>query len=132
MNELELLECMHMRTLTDGSGKKHLLSVPITQYVTAEQKEQLSGEKKVAIKCSKISDDVLAVIEEPVFFDNRKEEISARVFGTQSDQHPKTERIMAQPDHLISGASMRFVKRVQFNDGIDQYRLTPAEINAEA
>jgi 3'-phosphoadenosine 5'-phosphosulfate synthase len=132
MNEMELLECMHMRTLTDASGHKHLLSVPITQYVTAEQKEQLSGEKKIAIKCSKISDDVLAVIEEPVFFDNRREEISARVFGTQSVNHPKTERIMAQPDFLISGASMRFVKKVQFNDGMDQYRMTPSEINEEA
>lgn len=82
MTELELLEVMHMRTLTDGSGQKHLLSVPITQYVTAEQKEDLKDAKKVAIKCTKISDEVLAVIEEPVFFDNRREEISARVFGT--------------------------------------------------
>ena len=46
---------------------------------------------------------MIAVIEEPVFFENRKEEISARVFGTQSTKHPKVERIMAQGDFLISG-----------------------------
>ena len=36
MNELELLEVMNMKTITDGEGKRHLLSVPITQSVTAE------------------------------------------------------------------------------------------------
>jgi hypothetical protein len=35
------------------------------------------------------------VIENPVFFENRKEEISARIFGTFSTKHPKIERIVA-------------------------------------
>ena len=30
MNELELLEVMNMKTITDKCGKRHLLSVPIT------------------------------------------------------------------------------------------------------
>jgi len=36
MNEMELLESMNCKTVTDKSGKAHLLSVPITQHVTAE------------------------------------------------------------------------------------------------
>jgi len=96
MNELELLEVMHMRTLTDSStGERHLLSVPITHHVTAEDKERLTGKEKVALKCTAISNEVLAVIEGPCFFNNRKEEISTRVFGTSSTKHPKVERIMA-------------------------------------
>jgi len=85
----------------------------------------LEGKERIALKCSAISDQVLAVIEGPSFYDNRKEEISCRVFGTQSKKHPKVERIMAQPDFLITGASMRFTAHVKFNDGIDQYRMTP-------
>jgi hypothetical protein len=42
----------------------------------------LKGEKRIALRCSAISPDVFAVIENPVFFENRKEEISARIFGT--------------------------------------------------
>ena len=85
MNELELLEVINMKTITDGNGQRKLFSVPITQPVTAEQKEALAGAGKVAIKCSAIgSDDVLAVINAPVFFDNRKEEICARTFGCMS------------------------------------------------
>ena len=93
MDEIQLLEVIHMRTITDNHGKRHLLSVPITQSVTKEEREALKDEKKIAIRCTAISPDVIAVIENPVFFDNRKEEISTRVFGVQSLKHPKVERI---------------------------------------
>ena len=131
MNELELLEVMNMKTITDAEGKRHLLSVPITQSVTAEQKAEFEGKTKIAIKCSAIgSDAVLAVIENPVFFDNRKEEICARTFGCMSANHPKAQTIFAQGDFLVSGDSMRFVTRPVFNDGNDQYRMTPKQIQA--
>lgn len=69
MDELQLLEVMQMKTLTDHTtGKKHLFSVPITQHITKEQYEQLKDQKRVAVKCTQFSEDVLAVIEEPVFF----------------------------------------------------------------
>ena len=57
MNELELLEVMNMKTITDGEGKRYLMSVPITQSVSAEQKTALEGQAKVAIKCSAIGGD---------------------------------------------------------------------------
>lgn len=38
MNEMELLECLQMKTLT-VNGEKHLMSVPITQPVSQEFKE---------------------------------------------------------------------------------------------
>jgi 3'-phosphoadenosine 5'-phosphosulfate synthase len=129
MNETELLESLHMKTVSDSNGERHLLSVQITQSVTDEQKAALAGQKKVAIKCSAISNDVLAVINEPVFFDNRKEEICARQFGCFGYNHPKAETIAAQGNWLISGSSMHFTKRVTFDDGMDKYRYTPAEIN---
>ena len=129
MNELELLEVMNMKTVTDSEGKRHLMSVPITQSVTAEQKAAFEGESRIAIKCSAIgSDAVLAVIENPVFFDNRKEEICARTFGCMSANHPKAQTIFAQGDFLVSGSSMTFINRPVFNDGNDQYRMTPQQI----
>ena len=132
MNELELLEVMNMKTLTDSEGKRHLLSVPITQDVTADQKAALEGESRIAITCSAVSGDkVLAVIENPCFFDNRKEEICARTFGCMSAKHPKAETIFAQGDFLISGESMTFVNRPMFNDGNDVYRMTPSEVKAK-
>ena len=84
MNELELLQCLEMQTIIDDVGERHLMSCPITQPVTNEQKAELEGQDEIAIKCSAIGNDVLAVIRKPVFFENRKEEICARTFGTWS------------------------------------------------
>lgn len=128
MNEQELIESMNMNTVTDENGNRHICSVPITQYITSEQKAALEGKKRIAITCKAISDDVLAVIEEPEFFANRKEEICTKTFGTRSLRQPKVARMETAGDWLISGKSMRFTQRIKFNDGMDQYRLLPAEI----
>ena len=118
-----------MKMITGDDGNKHLLSVPITQHISAEDKKRFEGKSKIGIKCSKLSDQLLAVIEEPVIFANRKEEISTRVFGTFGKSHPKVERILAQGDFLISGKSMHFLRNVEFNDGMDHYRMTPEQVN---
>lgn len=131
MDELQLLEVMQMKTLT-VNGRRHLFSVPITQSVTAQQRDELKGEKRVALRCPKVlNNEVLAVIENPVFYENRKEEISTRIFGTFSHKHPKIERILQQGDFNISGSSMSFVRNVEFGDNLDQYRITPAQVHAE-
>jgi 3'-phosphoadenosine 5'-phosphosulfate synthase len=118
-----------MKTITTADGHKHLFSVPITQSLTKEEHEHLKGEKKIVLRCTKVSPHPLAIIENPVFFENRKEEISTRTFGTFSQKHPKVERIMAQGDFLVSGSKTRFIHEIKFNDGLDQYRLTPVEVN---
>jgi 3'-phosphoadenosine 5'-phosphosulfate synthase len=93
--------------------------------VSKDEHDALKAEKKIAIKCTKISQNVIAVIENPVFFENRKEEISARVYGTFSLKHPKIERVFSQGDFLVSGSKMRFIEEIKFNDDMDHYRLTP-------
>ena len=132
MDEMQLLECIQMKTITDFAGRKHIFSVPITQPCTKEQADTLKAEKKIALKCPGVCDGkVLAVIEDPVFFENRKEEICSRVFGTFSGKHCKSERILAQPDFCVSGSRMRFITPVQFGDGLDHYRLTPQQIQEQ-
>jgi 3'-phosphoadenosine 5'-phosphosulfate synthase len=105
------------------------MSVPITQHCTKEFKEQCEkdGAKNVALT---YNGDIVAIVNGAEFFDNRKEEICTRTFGTFSQNHPMAERIMKQGDFLISGASMDFPKRIMWNDGLDKYRMTPKEINA--
>ena len=93
MNEQELIESMNMNTITDADGETLICSVPITQYVTKDQMENLKGHSQIALRCKSLSDDVLAVIEQPEFYDNRKEEIACKTFGTRSLKHPKIERM---------------------------------------
>jgi 3'-phosphoadenosine 5'-phosphosulfate synthase len=126
MNEMELLESMQMKTVTTKDGKRHLLSVPITMHVTDEQKAELTGASLVSVKWN---GEIVATISKPVFFENRKEEICSRTFGSFSPKHSGAEPIMKQGNWLVSGESMHFMKRVLFNDGMDCYRYTPKEIN---
>ena len=132
MNEQELLESMNMNTITDANGEKHILSVPIVLAVSEAQKEALANEKKIALKFSSLSNDVMAVIENPEFFPNRKEEIATKTFGTWSKNHQKVAKMQAEGDWLISGEKMHFTQRIKFNDGLDKYRLFPNEIQAIA
>jgi len=63
------------------------------------------------------------------FFENRKEEIATRTFGCFSEKHPKAETMMAQGNWLISSETTRFFHRIEYGDGLDQFRFTPKEIN---
>jgi len=105
MNEMELLECMNKKTLT-VDGKVHLMSVPITQHCTTEQKESFKDAENITLTYKGKN---LAIINKPVFFANRKEEICTRTFGCFEQNHPYAERIMAQGDWLVSGESMHFI-----------------------
>jgi 3'-phosphoadenosine 5'-phosphosulfate synthase len=88
--------------------------------LTKEEHEHLKGETKIALRCAKVNNGKpIAIIENPVYFDNRKEEISTRTFGTFSVKHPKVERIMAQGDLLVSGSRTRFIHEIKYNDGLD-------------
>ncbi len=128
MNEIELLESLQMKTVTDAEGKRHLLSVPMTMHLTEEQKAAIGDAAAFAIKYKGV---IYATVNEPVFFENRKEEICARTFGCFSPNHAGAGPIMAQGEWLVSGSSMHFTKRVVFEDGMDKYRYTPAEIAAQ-
>ena len=54
MDELQLLEVLHMKTITDSIGNKHLFSVPITQHATKEQFQELKDEKRIALRCPQV------------------------------------------------------------------------------
>lgn len=111
-----------MNTITDKEGARHLMSVPITQDITADQKKQFENAPRVAITWE---DKVVAVIEQPEIYPNRKEEISCKTFGTRSVKHQKIQNIERQGEFLISGKNMHFTSEIRYNDGLDQYRLTP-------
>jgi 3'-phosphoadenosine 5'-phosphosulfate synthase len=94
-------------------------------HVNEEQKALIGDAKKFAIKYKGV---IYAVVNEPCFYENRKEEVCARTFGSFSPNHAGAEPIMKQGEWLVSGASMHFTQRVQFDDGMDKYRYTPSEI----
>ncbi|CAI2361428.1 unnamed protein product [Moneuplotes crassus] len=127
MNETQLLESLHYNTVTADDGEQFLQSVPITCHLTTEEMEKCQEKERIALR-HKESNMVLAIIEKPTFFANRKEEISARVFGTLSKEHPKIQRIFEEGDYLVSGERLRVLSKITYEDGLDEYRLSPTQI----
>ena len=105
-----------MNTITDTEGKKHLMSIPIVQPVTNVQKKRLEAFDKVGFQ---YEGQTIAILEDPQFFENRREEICARKFGIMSNNHDTVQKILTQGDFLITGSKMRFFKNLELNDGMD-------------
>ncbi|XP_054030721.1 bifunctional 3'-phosphoadenosine 5'-phosphosulfate synthase 2 [Dryobates pubescens] len=133
MREAEYLQVIHFDTLhNDGVVN---LSVPIVLPVRTEDKERLGGCAALAL-CR--AGRRVAVLRRPEFYEHRKEERCARVWGTTCARHPHIKMVMESGDWLVGG-DLQVLERIKWNDGLDQYRLTPRalkqkfrEMNADA
>lgn len=127
MRETEYLQVIHFGTLLNGmflpDGVINM-SIPIVLPVSAEDKTRLEG-------CSEIvlthEGRRVAILQDPEFYEHRKEERCSHVWGTTCAKHPYIKMVMESGDWLVGG-DLQVLERIQWNDGLDQYRLTPLEL----
>jgi len=122
MREREYLQTLHFGCLVDGGVINQ--SVPIVLPVSTEDKDKLSEAKAIALN---FNGQPVAIIRDPEFFQHRKEERACRQFGICHPDHPYIKMINESGDWLCGG-DLQVLKRVRWDDGLDQYRLTPAEL----
>ncbi|XP_075607603.1 bifunctional 3'-phosphoadenosine 5'-phosphosulfate synthase 1 isoform X1 [Balearica regulorum gibbericeps] len=122
MREREYLQCLHFDCLLDGGVIN--LSVPIVLTATQEDKERLDGCTAIALV---YAGRRVAILRNPEFYEHRKEERCARQWGTTCKEHPYIKMVMEQGNWLVGG-DLQVLDRIYWNDGLDQYRLTPAEL----
>lgn len=151
MNETEYLQCINFGMLVNG--KWHNQTIPITLAITNEQKSYLASilnggddnngdyncngfnndQQENAVKKSvtlKYNDKIIAILDDYEVYEHRKEERAASVFKTTNIGHPSIRMIMDSGDWLIGGR-LKVFDRILWNDGLDQYRLTPREIRSK-
>ncbi|CAF2991036.1 unnamed protein product [Rotaria socialis] len=122
MRETEYLQCLHFGCLMKGHIENQ--TIPIVLPCSSIDKERLKSNSMIAL-C--YNEKFIAIIKSPEFFEHRKEERCARTFGTTDIHHPYIKMIMESGDWLIGG-DLEVVERIRWNDGLDQYRLTPIEL----
>uniref|UniRef100_A0A673KKJ2 Bifunctional 3'-phosphoadenosine 5'-phosphosulfate synthase 2-like n=1 Tax=Sinocyclocheilus rhinocerous TaxID=307959 RepID=A0A673KKJ2_9TELE len=122
MRERELLQVLHFGTLLDGGVIN--MSVPIVLPVSKDDKERLDGCTAFALE---FKGKKVAIMRNPEFYEHRKEERCARQWGTTCPQHPYIKMVMESGDWL-AGGDLEVFERIRWNDGLDQYRLTPREL----
>ncbi|XP_073722903.1 bifunctional 3'-phosphoadenosine 5'-phosphosulfate synthase 2b [Misgurnus anguillicaudatus] len=122
MREREYLQVLHFGNLLDGGTIN--MSVPIVLPVSKEDKERLDGSAAFALQ---FRGRKVAIMRNPEFYEHRKEERCARQWGTTCPKHPYIKMVMEGGDWL-AGGDLEVFERVLWNDGLDQYRLTPREL----
>ncbi|KAJ8366142.1 hypothetical protein SKAU_G00149730 [Synaphobranchus kaupii] len=122
MREREYLQVLHFGTLLDGGTIN--LSVPIVLPVSTEKKESLDSCAAFALE---FKGRRVAILRNPEFYEHRKEERCSRQWGTSCPQHPHIKMIMEGGDWLVGG-DLEVLEQIKWNDGLDQYRLTPQEL----
>ncbi|XP_037936322.1 bifunctional 3'-phosphoadenosine 5'-phosphosulfate synthase-like isoform X2 [Teleopsis dalmanni] len=125
MREQEYLQTLHFNSiLTEDGAFRENQSVPIVLSVSADAKEKLDGVSALALT---YNDKAIAILRKPEFYYHRKEERLSRQFGTSNPNHPYAKMVFESGDYLVGG-DLEVLERVRWNDGLDQYRLTPNEL----
>lgn len=125
MREREYLQCLHFGCLIDGGVINQ--SVPIVLPISTEDKERLDDVYAFALR---FKGKCVAILRNPEFFEHRKEERCCRQFGTSNKGHPYVKMVFESGDWL-AGGKLEVLDRIKWNDGLDEYRLTPNELRAK-
>lgn len=64
-------------------------------------------------------------------FKHNKEERIARTWGTTAPGLPYVEETITNAGNWLIGGDLDVIEPVKYNDGLDQYRLSPAELREE-
>ncbi|CAJ0579485.1 unnamed protein product, partial [Mesorhabditis spiculigera] len=104
-------------------------SVPIVLPITGEQKEMITAKDGTILKEVALiyNGKVLAILKDGEVFDHRKEERVCRQFGCADARHPTIDLIKKSGDFCLGG-DLQVLDRIQYSDGLDNYRKTPNEL----
>jgi 3'-phosphoadenosine 5'-phosphosulfate synthase len=125
MREKEYLQTLHFNCImSEESTARNNHSVPIVLSLNESDKKRLEDVSAMTLTHD---NKPIAILRNPEFYYQRKEERCARQFGTANPDHPYIKMILESGDFLVGG-DLEVLERVTWNDGLDQYRLTPKEI----
>uniref|UniRef100_U5EZ88 Putative bifunctional atp sulfurylase/adenosine 5'-phosphosulfate kinase n=1 Tax=Corethrella appendiculata TaxID=1370023 RepID=U5EZ88_9DIPT len=128
MREKEYLQALHFNcVLNDDESLRENQSVPIVLSVSEQDKERLDSCSGITLR---YDGKEVAILRNPEIYYQRKEERCSRQFGTSNPNHPYIKIINESGNYLIGG-DIEVLDRIYWNDGLDQYRLTPNELRAK-
>ncbi|CAG5115228.1 unnamed protein product, partial [Candidula unifasciata] len=122
MREKEYLQSQHFGCMFDDGIINQ--SVPLVLPIRTADKERLQGCDAFTLK---YGGKDIAILRRPEFYPHNKEERCGRQFGTTNIGHPYVKMIMESGDWLVGG-DLEVLDRIVWNDGLDEYRMTPQEL----
>ncbi|KAI0524900.1 hypothetical protein KFK09_004290 [Dendrobium nobile] len=129
MREAEFLQTLHFNCLRMPDGSVVNMSVPIVLAVDDAQKRAVEGRDRVVLVDA--NSNPVAILKDIEIFKHNKEERIARTWGTTAPGLPYVEETITNAGNWLIGGDLDVIEPVKYNDGLDQYRLSPAELREE-
>lgn len=124
MDEDELLQCMHFKTIT-VDNMTHNQSIPIVLPITDEEEASIH---KMSSVCLNHQGKSIGLLTDIKAYEDRKRERASRTFGCLDSKHPVIDSIINSNTKWLLGGKLKLFERITWDDGLDEYRLTPTEI----
>ncbi|KAJ0264757.1 ATP-sulfurylase 3 [Hirschfeldia incana] len=129
MRESEFLQTLHFNSLRLDDGSVVNMSVPIVLAIDDEQKARIGESKRVALVDS--DGNPVAILSDIEIYKHPKEERIARTWGTTAPGLPYVEEAITNAGNWLIGGDLEVLEPVKYNDGLDRFRLSPAELRKE-
>nr|BAA36274.1 plastidic ATP sulfurylase [Oryza sativa Indica Group] len=131
MREAEFLQALHFNAIRGGDGAMVNMSVPIVLPLGDAQRRAIeaSGARRVALVDA--ADRPLAVLSDIEIYKHNKEERIARTWGTTAPGLPYVDEAITNAGDWLIGGDLEVIEPIKYNDGLDQYRLSPAQLREE-
>ncbi|XP_072996842.1 ATP sulfurylase 1, chloroplastic-like [Typha latifolia] len=129
MREAEFLQTLHFNSLRLADGSMVNMSVPIVLAIDDAQKRAIGDRRRVTLVDSK--NKPVAILSDIEIYNHNKEERIARTWGTTAPGLPYVEEAITNAGNWLIGGDLEVIEPIKYNDGLDQYRLSPAELREE-
>uniref|UniRef100_A0A1D1ZDU9 sulfate adenylyltransferase n=1 Tax=Anthurium amnicola TaxID=1678845 RepID=A0A1D1ZDU9_9ARAE len=130
MREAEFLQTLHFNCLRlVGGGAVVNMSVPIVLAIDDAQKRAVGDQRRVALVDA--DNKPVAILSDIEIYKHNKEERIARTWGTTAPGLPYVKEAISNAGNWLIGGDLEVIEPIKYNDGLDQYRLSPSELREE-
>ncbi|XAR64184.1 Sulfate adenylyltransferase [Bertholletia excelsa] len=129
MREDEYLQSLHFNCLRMKDGSIVNMSLPIVLAIDDYVKASIGESPDVALVAP--DGDLVGVLRSIEIFMHNKEERIARTWGTTAPGLPYVEEVITPAGNWLIGGDLEVLKPIKYNDGLDNYRLSPQQLRKE-
>ncbi|CAK8575795.1 unnamed protein product [Lathyrus sativus] len=129
MRENEYLQSLHFNSFRLNDGSFVNMSLPIVLSIDDETKWRIGSSYNVGLVGP--DGDCVAILRSIGIYKHNKEERIARTWGTTAPGLPYVKEVIASSGNFLIGGDLEVFKPIKYNDGLDNYRLSPKKLHGE-
>ncbi|TVU45093.1 hypothetical protein EJB05_04566 [Eragrostis curvula] len=140
MREAEFLQALHFNAIRGEDGRMVNMSVPIVLALGDAQRRAIQADGATRVALVDERDRPIAILSDNTLFPSfssieiykhNKEERIARTWGTTAPGLPYADEAITNAGDWLIGGDLEVIEPIKYNDGLDQYRLSPAQLREE-